>query len=150
MNLFKIFYALVFVTFVASEVTVKEIVNVCKELDVQLLDSKSLLLDKFYYAKNVLKNVRFFHADVQRKVVKIENDIITVSRVEDNVSVVERLTRKISSIILRMQANSKMQVYPCLFVCFLHLLALLSPKQVIQSILETSFSKILIVPVFQI
>ena len=85
MNFFKIFSALFLVSFVASEVSVKEILKVCKERKVSLLSSRSLFLGKLLYATDFLRNIRFFHADVQRKVSKVENDIIYVSRPEDSV-----------------------------------------------------------------
>ena len=85
MHLVKIISALFLVTFVASEISVKEILTVCKVLGVPLFSSKSLFLGKLLYATDFLRNIRFFHADVQRKVSKVENDIIYVSRPEDSV-----------------------------------------------------------------
>ena len=85
MNLVKIISALFLVTFVTSEISVKEILKVCKDQKVPLLSSRSLFLGKLLYATEFLRNIRFFHADVERKWKQAENGDVTVSRPEDSV-----------------------------------------------------------------
>ena len=85
MNFVKIIFDLFLATFVTSEISIKEILNVCKDLKVPLLSSWSLFLGKLLYATDFLRKIRFFRADVQRNVSRVENDIIYVSRPEDSV-----------------------------------------------------------------
>ena len=85
MNFVKIISALFLVTFVTSEISVKEILTVCKALKIPVLSRASLFLGKLLYATDFLRNFRFFHADVRRKVIGVENDVVKVSRPEDTV-----------------------------------------------------------------
>ena len=77
------FILLLVIPLVVAEISLKQVVKVCNERRISLLNRKSCFFGKLYYVTGVMSNVRFFHSEVEKNWKLLKKGTVFLDYVKD-------------------------------------------------------------------